>query len=102
MHNHTEYSERFHIVDLDPYGSPTQFLDSAVQCVVDGGMLLVTCTDMAILCGNFPETCYAKYGGIPLKSPATHEMVLVLLNFNGFILQEFFSLMTTNFRYYLR
>ena len=34
-------------VDLDPYGSPTQLLDSAVQSVSDGGLLLVTATDMA-------------------------------------------------------
>ena len=34
-------------VDLDPYGSPVQFLDSAVQSVSEGGLLLVTATDMA-------------------------------------------------------
>lgn len=34
-------------VDLDPYGSPVQFLDSAVQTVSEGGLLLVTATDMA-------------------------------------------------------
>ena len=34
-------------VDLDPYGSPTHFLDSAVQAVGEGGLLMVTATDMA-------------------------------------------------------
>ena len=34
-------------VDLDPYGSPSHFLDSAVQAVAEGGLLLVTATDMA-------------------------------------------------------
>ena len=34
-------------VDLDPYGSPSQFLDTAVQAVAEGGLLLVTATDMA-------------------------------------------------------
>ena len=34
-------------VDLDPYGTPVQLLDSAVQAVAEGGMLLVTATDMA-------------------------------------------------------
>lgn len=79
MFKHSEPSKRFQAVDLDPYGSPSQFLDSAVQCVVDGGMLLVTCTDMAILCGNFPETCYLKYGAVSLKIPAQHEMVSFIL-----------------------
>lgn len=47
-------------VDLDPYGSPSVFLDSAVQSVVDGGMLMCTATDMAVLCGGNGEVCYSK------------------------------------------
>ncbi len=47
-------------VDLDPYGSPSAFLDSAVQSVADGGMLLCTATDMAVLCGGNGEVCYSK------------------------------------------
>ena len=43
-------------VDLDPYGSPTQFLDSAVQAVSEGGLLLVTCTDMAGNPASFMDT----------------------------------------------
>ena len=34
-------------VDLDPYGTPAQFLDNAVQAVSEGGLLMVTATDMA-------------------------------------------------------
>ena len=34
-------------MDLDPYGTPAQFLDSAVQAVSEGGLLMVTATDMA-------------------------------------------------------
>ena len=37
----------YEAVDLDPYGSPSQFLDTAVQAVAEGGLLLVTATDMA-------------------------------------------------------
>ena len=43
------------VVDLDPYGSPAMFLDAAVQCVTDGGLLCVTATDLAVLCGNHSE-----------------------------------------------
>lgn len=50
----------FFQVDLDPYGSPSVFLDSAVQSVVDGGMLMCTATDMAVLCGGNGEVCYSK------------------------------------------
>jgi len=49
-------------VDLDPYGAPSVFLDSAVQSVVDGGMLMCTATDMAVLCGSSGEVCYSKWG----------------------------------------
>lgn len=34
-------------MDLDPYGTPAQLLDSAVQAVSEGGLLLITATDMA-------------------------------------------------------
>ncbi|XP_076546981.1 tRNA (guanine(26)-N(2))-dimethyltransferase [Osmia lignaria lignaria] len=70
---------RFDVIDLDPYGCPTPFLDGAVQCVSDGGLLMVTATDMAVLAGNVPETCYLKYGAISLKSKACHEMALRIL-----------------------
>ncbi len=29
--------ERYDVIDLDPYGSPSPFLDAAVQAVSDGG-----------------------------------------------------------------
>jgi tRNA (guanine26-N2/guanine27-N2)-dimethyltransferase len=48
-------AERFDVVDLDPYGSAAPFLDAAVQAVQDGGLLAVTCTDLAVLCGNHSE-----------------------------------------------
>lgn len=39
------------------------------------GLLMVTCTDMAILCGNGVEACHAKYGAISAKISSCHEMV---------------------------
>jgi len=71
--------ERFDVVDLDPYGTATPFLDSAVQAVSDGGMLMVTCTDMAVLAGAYPEACYAKYGAYSLKGKHCHEQGLRIL-----------------------
>ena len=76
MYAHRKNQLRFHVIDLDPYGSPCVFLDSAVQAVKDGGLLCVTCTDTAILCGNAPETCWAKYGATSLRSKFCHEMAL--------------------------
>jgi tRNA (guanine26-N2/guanine27-N2)-dimethyltransferase len=55
MHSRKKYGERFHVVDLDPYGSAAPFLDAAVQATAEGGLLCVTCTDMGVLCGKSSE-----------------------------------------------
>lgn len=36
-------------------------------------MLMVTCTDMAVLAGAYPEACFAKYGSYPTKGKHCHE-----------------------------
>jgi len=79
MYKHKPTKDRFDVIDLDPYGSPTPFLDAAVQAVSEGGLLCVTATDMAVLCGNSPETCYTKYGAISLKTKSCHEFAVRIL-----------------------
>jgi len=65
---------------LDPYGTAAPFIDAAVQCVSDGGLLCVTCTDMSVLAtNNYPEKCYSNYGGIPVKAEYCHEAALRLV-----------------------
>ena len=66
----------FDIVDLDPYGAPVQLLDSAMECVSEGGLLLCTATDMASLCGNNSEACFAKYGIFPMHKSYCHEQAI--------------------------
>lgn len=39
---------------------------------------MVTCTDMAVLCGNTPESCYNKYGSVGLRHKCCHEFVSVM------------------------
>merc|ERR1712137_80533 len=39
----------------------------------------VTATDMPVLCGKYPETCFAKYGATSLKGGNCHEMALRVL-----------------------
>ncbi|XP_057738750.1 tRNA (guanine(26)-N(2))-dimethyltransferase 2-like isoform X2 [Arachis stenosperma] len=73
------HPKEFDVVDLDPYGSPSVFLDSAVQSVADGGILMCTATDMAVLCGANGEVCYSKYGSYPLRGKYCHEMALRIL-----------------------
>ncbi|XVE78574.1 hypothetical protein DITRI_Ditri13aG0156800 [Diplodiscus trichospermus] len=73
------HPKEFDVVDLDPYGSPSVCLDSAVRSVVDGGMLMCTASDMAVLCGGNGEVCYSKYGSYPLRGKYCHEMALRIL-----------------------
>jgi tRNA (guanine26-N2/guanine27-N2)-dimethyltransferase len=73
------HEKEFDVVDLDPYGSPSVFLDSAVQSITEGGLLMCTATDMAVLCGNNGEVCYSKYGAYPLRGKYCHEMALRIL-----------------------
>ena len=40
--------ERYVIVDLDPFGSPSPYVDSLVRAVADGGLISVTATDTAV------------------------------------------------------
>jgi len=73
------HPKEFDVVDLDPYGSPAAFLDSAVQCVADGGILMCSATDMAVLAGGNAEVCFSKYGSYPLRGKHCHEMALRIL-----------------------
>ncbi len=54
--------ENFIVVDIDPYGSPAPFLDSALRSCYWKGFLCVTATDTAPLCGTYPKACFRKYG----------------------------------------
>lgn len=71
--------DAYDVIDLDPYGSPAQFLESAVVAIRDGGLLCITATDLAVLCGNLPEACYTKYGSVPLHAPFCHEQAIRIL-----------------------
>jgi tRNA (guanine26-N2/guanine27-N2)-dimethyltransferase len=70
---------RFDVVDIDPFGSPAPYLDSAVCALRDGGLMALTATDMAPLCGVHPAACLRKYGGKPLRAEYCHELAVRLL-----------------------
>lgn len=74
-------SEKYDVVDLDPYGTAATFLDAAVQAVHDsGGLLCVTCTDAGVWASNsYPEKSFALYGGVPIKGWHSHEVGLRLI-----------------------
>jgi len=71
--------KRFDYVDVDPFGSPVPYLDSAIRALRDDGILALTATDMAPLCGVHPWACVRKYGGKPLRTEYCHELAVRLL-----------------------
>ena len=70
---------RLDYIDIDPYGSPGPYLDTAVRACRNGGMVALTATDMAPLCGVNPEACLRRYGGLPLRTEYCHEVALRLV-----------------------
>ncbi|MBM3292236.1 tRNA (guanine(10)-N(2))-dimethyltransferase [Candidatus Bathyarchaeota archaeon] len=79
MNIHSNPMNRFDYVDIDPYGSPSPFLDSTIRSVKDEGIIALTATDMAPLCGVSPLACLRKYGGKPLRVAYSHEVALRLV-----------------------
>lgn len=71
--------KRFDFVDIDPFGSPVPFMDSALRATRRGGMLALTATDLAPLCGVHPKACVRRYGGKPLRTEYCHELAIRLL-----------------------
>jgi tRNA (guanine26-N2/guanine27-N2)-dimethyltransferase len=71
--------KRFDVMDLDPFGSPVPYLDSSIRALRNGGLLALTATDMASLCGVYPKACIRKYGGKPLRTEYCHELAVRLL-----------------------
>ncbi len=73
------YRPRFHLIDLDPFGSPAPFVEVACSALVRRGMLALTATDTAPLCGVYPNACVRKYGARPLRTEYCHELGLRIL-----------------------
>lgn len=79
LSEHAAPHKRFDAVDLDPFGSPVPYLDSAIRALRDNGLLAVTATDLAPLCGVHPKACIRKYGGKPMRTEYCHELAVRLL-----------------------
>lgn len=71
--------ERFGIVDLDPFGTPARHVDCVLRAVLDGGLVSMTATDTAVLCGIYPEVCLRRYYGRPLNNSYGNETAIRLL-----------------------
>jgi len=76
---HANPKERFDAVDVDPYGSPSPFVENALLSLRNKGLLAVTATDTAPLCGVSPAACLRKYQGKPLRTEYCRELGIRLI-----------------------
>jgi tRNA (guanine26-N2/guanine27-N2)-dimethyltransferase len=79
LSRHAAPRKRFDYVDVDPFGPPVPYMDSAIRSLRNGGLLALTATDMAPLCGVHPQACLRKYGGVPLRTEYCHELAVRLV-----------------------
>lgn len=86
---------KFDIIDIDPFGTPSPFLDAAGYCARRNSLLCVTATDTSALCGTYKEPCIRKYNAKPYKSEYCHE--------NGIrILAGYTALTLAKYKKYIR
>ena len=78
--------ETFKYIDVDPFGTPVQFVDMAVQSCRNGGVVAVTATDTAPLCGTYAKTAVRRYGAKAQRNSFCHETGLRILV--GFLVRE--------------
>jgi tRNA (guanine26-N2/guanine27-N2)-dimethyltransferase len=71
--------KRFDIIDIDPFGTPVPYLDAAFRALKNKGLIAVTATDLAPLCGVHAKACVRKYGGKPLRTEYCHELAIRLM-----------------------
>jgi tRNA (guanine26-N2/guanine27-N2)-dimethyltransferase len=69
----------FNIIDIDPFGTPSPYLEDAVKTIRDGGLISMTATDTAVLCGLHPHVALRKYYGLSVHTEYCHEVGLRLL-----------------------
>jgi tRNA (guanine26-N2/guanine27-N2)-dimethyltransferase len=72
-------SSGFDYIDIDPFGTPNYFLDSAIKRLAREGVLAVTATDTSALAGSYPAACKRKYWAFPINSELKHEAGLRIL-----------------------
>ncbi len=66
-------------VDIDPFGSPVPFLDSAMQSSARRAVMEITATDTAALTGSSASACLRRYGARIRTDEMAHDSALRLL-----------------------
>jgi tRNA (guanine26-N2/guanine27-N2)-dimethyltransferase len=73
------HNREFDWVEIDPFGTPIGYLHAAMTSFRKEGMLSVTATDTAVLCGAHSKACLKVYGATPIDNEYCHEIGLRIL-----------------------
>jgi len=97
----------FDFIDVDPFGTPAPFMDSAAAAIRNRSMIGVTATDTSGLCGTYVKPCLRKYSSRPLKTEYCHEIgVRILAGFTAMNLARYRKgsefLLSHSTRHYMR
>ncbi len=80
LSKHAKQGLRGLLVDVDPFGSPSKYIDCAIRACAHGGILSMTATDLQVLNGVFSSACSRRYGGVPIRrTPHSDETALRLI-----------------------
>jgi len=79
LHSRFGRLERFDAVDIDPFGTPAPYVQGALTAAADDGLVSVTATDTATLCGVYPSVAFRRYGVRVPKSEFAHEAAVRVL-----------------------
>ncbi len=80
IQSHLSKSNRYYnFIDIDPFGTPVPFIPSAFCNISHGGIVAVTATDTAVLCGTYPVKCRRIYSSDPKNNWCRHEIGLRIL-----------------------
>ncbi len=66
-------------IDIDPFGSPVDFLDAVAKSLAHKGVAGFTATDTAPLSATYPKTCLRRYSAKPIENEFYHEVGLRIL-----------------------
>jgi len=73
------WSAKPDVIDIDPFGSPAPYIDSAIQAIKNGGLLAVTGTDLAPLCAVHGKSALRRYHAKPIKVSYCKEVGIRIL-----------------------
>ena len=80
--NHFLSDKKYEFIDIDPFGPPVRYIDTALKALPKTGYLGVAATDTSVLCGRYPRACKRKYDAVSVRTDYYDELGLrILLGF---------------------